>query len=110
MFDVGLPVHFLVDAARRAGEAAGQAVLVRQKGDPDRGTVTLLLNTLDGQVQILVQQRDFDGNLAWINPLRDSELPESEAEAYLQRLAKRDPDAWILEVEDRLGRNPFSFL
>ncbi len=110
MFDVGLPVHFLIDAARRAGEAEGQTVMIRQKGDPDRGTITLLLNGLDGQVQVLTQQRDFDGNLAWINPLRDSSLPESESETYLHRLAKRDPDAWILEVEDRLSRNPFSFL
>lgn len=110
MFDVGLPIHFLVDAARRAGEGQGQIVMVRQKGDPDRGTVTLLLNGLDGQIQVLTQQRDFDGNLAWINPLRDSDLAESAAEAYVDRLAKRDPDAWILEVEDRLRRNPFDFL
>jgi hypothetical protein len=31
--------------------------------------------------------------------------PEADVEAYLAREIKFDPDVWIVEVEDRAGRN-----
>ena len=37
--------------------------------------------------------------------LRTQPVADTEAEAYLARQIKFDPDCWIVEVEDRAGRN-----
>ena len=48
-----------------------------------------------------------DGRLAWLRATGESTVSEADADAYLERQAKVDPDLWVLEVEDRDGRNPF---
>jgi hypothetical protein len=32
-------------------------------------------------------------------------VPDAEIESYLARQLKFDPDIWIVEIEDRAGRN-----
>jgi hypothetical protein len=37
--------------------------------------------------------------------LKECPAPDAAVEAYLAREIKFDPDVWIVEVEDRAGRN-----
>jgi hypothetical protein len=41
----------------------------------------------------------------FIRSLKAQPAPEADAEAYLGRQIKFDPDIWIVEVEDRDGRS-----
>jgi len=72
------------------------------KGDATAGTVIVKSATLDGQARAF--QRSFDlasGARVWVVL---TEGVEAEVDALLQRQRGRDPDLWIIEVEDRQGR------
>lgn len=72
-------------------------------GDDSAGTVLVKLNTLDGQA--VAYQRSFDlmsGTRAWVILI---EGDEAEVDAALRRQRARDPDLWVIEVEDRQGRH-----
>jgi hypothetical protein len=102
-----LPTELWVTAhLRRCSRAATPAVL-RRRGEPERGTVLLKLNLLEAGCRILTQARDLDGRLGWLAALGGQLVPEPEAEAYIDRAVSRDPDLWVIEIEDRRGVNPF---
>ncbi|RFP91169.1 DUF1491 family protein [Rhodobacteraceae bacterium 63075] len=78
------------------------AFVVRH-GDDTAGAVLVKLNTLDGNATAF--QRRFDllsDRRVWDALAKGS---ESEVDAVLRRQAGFDPDAWIIEVEDRQGRH-----
>lgn len=75
---------------------------VTAKGDPTAGAVIVKCARLDGSAS--AWQRSFDlltGARAWV-PLTDG--PEPEVDALLARQRARDPDLWLIEIEDRQGR------
>ncbi|MBO9395716.1 DUF1491 family protein [Shimia sp. R9_2] len=72
-------------------------------GDDTAGAVLVKLNTLDGKATVF--QRSFDlmsGERKWVVL---SEGDEAEVDAALARQRSFDPDAWVIEVEDRQGRH-----
>jgi hypothetical protein len=102
-----LPTELWVQAhLRRCSVEATPAVLLR-RGEPERGTVLLKLNQIEAGCRILSQARDLDGRLGWLTALGGKLVPEAEADAYIARAVERDPDLWVIEIEDRAGRNPF---
>lgn len=77
-------------------------VYVTARGDATAGTVIVKCATLDGKARAM--QRSFDlmtGVRAWVTL---AEGPEAEVDAMLQRQRARDPDLWLIDVEDRAGR------
>lgn len=76
---------------------------VTAHGDDVAGSVVVKVATLDGQAT--AYQRSFDlmtGARQWMSLV---EGPEGEVDATLARQRSRDPDLWIIEVEDREGRH-----
>jgi hypothetical protein len=102
-----LPTELWVQAhLRRCSVEATPAALLR-RGEPERGTVLLKLNQIEAGCRILTQARDLDGRLGWLAALGGKLVREAEADAYIARAVERDPDLWVIEIEDRSGRNPF---
>ncbi|MGE0747049.1 MAG: DUF1491 family protein [Rhodospirillales bacterium] len=79
-------------------------VAVRRRGDADAGSVILKLDRLDGTAVVLAQTRDGDGAPAWLRATGPAPVPDADAEAYIERAIRRDPDVWVVEIEDRGGR------
>ncbi len=77
-------------------------VYVTAKGDPTAGAVLVKVATLNGQAR--AYQRSFDlmaDSRVWV-VLADG--AEAEVDALLTRQRSRDPDLWVIELEDRQGR------
>jgi len=81
---------------------AGIAAYVTARGDATAGAVAVKLATLDGRARAF--QRILDpasGGRRWELL---AEGPEAEIDATLARARGRDPDLWLIEIEDRAGR------
>ena len=96
-----------ISAHLRQCFADGIAAYVIRKGDPQSGTLLLKINRLGGGCSVLGQSRDLDGNLGWLPAFADEAVGEAQADAYIDRALQRDPDLWVVEIEDREGRHPF---
>lgn len=107
MSDARIPVSLWIDAHLRQLNAVGVGYYIVNKGAFAAGTVLLKINKLDGFVRVLTQIRDMDGNLGWMNALKDETVAESDADQYISRAISRDPDIWVIEIEDKNGSNPF---
>ena len=78
------------------------AVVVK-RGDPDAGAVILRLNRLDGTSHVFAQARTAAGERAWTKASgadAEGRLPDADADVYIERQRKFDPDLWVLEIED----------
>jgi len=87
---------------RRAAESGFQ-VQVRQKGDARRGSVVIMLRDATANVQILTMVRSSNGRTVWLPVHGGGAVNELRAERYVERLARTDPDLWILDVEPSAG-------
>jgi hypothetical protein len=98
-----LTADFWVAAYLARLRAAAIPVYITARGDATAGAVAVKLATLDGRAALW--RRMFD-------PMTDSrtwtcltEGPEADIDAALGRERARDPDLWVIEVEDRQGRH-----
>lgn len=91
-------VHAYLTRLRQEGVAA----YVMARGDATAGAVLVKLATLDGRAQAFQRSPDaVSGGRVWTLL---AEGTEAEVDAVLTRQRARDPDVWIVELEDRAGR------
>ena len=108
MSEERLPTALWVEAHLHRLTAEGRAYYILHKGEYASGMVLVKINALDGTCVLLQQQRDFMTDmLGWVPALNKEIVEESEADAYIRRAVDRDPDLWVVEVEDRDMKNPF---
>ena len=69
--------------------------------------VLLKIHDLSGKSVLLTQQRDLSGDLGWTQAIAGENIEESKIDDYITRAVKRDPDLWVIEIEDRALNNPF---
>ncbi|NHN88131.1 DUF1491 family protein [Acetobacter conturbans] len=96
-----------VSAVLRQANASGHPAFRRRRGYEDAGGVLVILGSRDRRAVVLTQTRDADGAMAWMKGSGVEPVTESEAEAYVERQVKRDPDLWVLEIEADDFEPPF---
>jgi hypothetical protein len=99
---VRLKSAIYVQAVIRRCEAAGAAAYLVRRGAEEAGAVFLKINRLDGTCTVLSPARRGEERV-WMRPLGESG-DDTSASEYFARQLRFDPDIWILEIEDRLGR------
>lgn len=101
-----LRTEIWVAALIRRAEVAGAFAAVAARGDPDAGAVVVKINHLDGRARAYAPAIDSSGERVWLDPLgHDEPAPEREIDDYLRTRRARDPDLWVVEIEDREGRD-----
>ena len=106
-----LKSNIWVAAYLRRCQTEGVFGAVRRRGAEEAGAVFIKVSKLDGTADVYgpAPQSTFDearpADRAFIRSLKTQGATEADAEAYLARQIKFDSDIWIVEVEDRAGRN-----
>jgi hypothetical protein len=100
-----------VAAYLRRCQVEGVAAVVRRRGAEEAGAIFVRIDRLDGTSDLFgpAPQSAFDSApgaaRAFSASLAEQPASDASIESYLAREIKFDPDIWIVEVEDRNGRN-----
>jgi hypothetical protein len=105
-----LKSNIWVAAYLRRCQAEGVFGAVRRRGAEEAGAVFVKVSLLDGKAMLYVpapQTAYEDGRPVdrFFMPAGPQPLPEHTVEERLAKEIRFDPDAWIVETEDRTGRH-----
>jgi len=99
-----------VSAYLRRCQTEGVFGAVRHRGAEEAGAVFVKVSLLDGNAMLYVPapQTSYDDDRPvdrFFVPLAPQPVPEPAVEERLTKELRFDPDAWIVETEDRAGRH-----
>jgi hypothetical protein len=107
---VRLKSSIWVAAYLRRCQTEGVFGAVRRRGAEEAGAVFVKVASLDGNAMLYVPapQTVYDEARPierLFMPISKAPVPEPSVEERLQKEIRFDPDAWIVETEDRAGRH-----
>ena len=100
-----LKSNIWIAAEIRRCAVQGTIAVVARKGDPDAGQILLKVNRFAAGCIVHAVAAGIDGARRWMPATGPAPVPEPEADAYIARQVGRDPDLWVLEIEDPHGRH-----
>jgi hypothetical protein len=105
-----LKTNIWVAAYLRRCQGEGVFGAVRRRGAEEAGAVFVKVATMDGTAMLYVPapQTVYDEDRPverLFTPVSPDPMPEQSVEERLTREVRFDPDAWIVETEDRAGRH-----
>jgi len=100
-----------VSAYVRRCHVEGVFAAVRRRGAEEAGAIFIKINRLDGTADVygpapqsaFAEEHPVDR--AFSPAMKTMPAPDADAETYLARQMRFDPDVWVIETEDRAGRH-----
>lgn len=97
-----------VQALIRQCDLKGIGAVIAKSGAPEAGAVYLLVTTSRTEGKIFAPAPgptyDDDGKRNWHCPLGELPVALSDAQEYLERQRRFDPDIWIIDIDDPKGQ------
>ncbi len=109
-----LKANIWVKSYLRRCQAKGCFAAVVRHGDDDAGAIYIRVNMLNGMSKLFAPApMGFDDNGAshggtgrqWMAAIDDMPADDAQIELLIQQQMQLDPDFWVIEVEDRDGRD-----
>jgi hypothetical protein len=91
---------------RQTTLAGGMGMMLR-RGDEDSGGILLVVRDRAGGLCAFAEARATDGELAWMRTTGADPIDQAALDSYLERQLRRDPDLWVLELENKELALPF---
>lgn len=93
-----------VAAILRRYDMHGIPAFQRRRGDADSGALIVKLALGERRAFVLIQTYDAAGKRAWMRQGGAEPIDDGAAEAAIEKAIARDPDLYVIEIEDAQGR------
>ena len=104
-----LRADIFVAALIRRGQVAGAYATLRRRGAPEAGAIFVRVDRLDGTSALFgpAPQSEIgeDGDRVFHRMHKEEWIENPGVEDRLRREMNFDPDLWIVDIEDRQGRD-----
>ena len=94
-----MPAHLEVAGILRRAQVEGGFGTVLHKGDPDRGSIILLVSSRGGHVACLERVLSPAGSYSWQRTGPAESASSTEVADFLARRARFDEDSWAVELD-----------
>jgi hypothetical protein len=94
-----LPAHLEVASILRRAQVAGDFATILRKGDPERGSLLLMVNSRGRHIASLERVLLLESGYAWraVGPAESAS--STEIADFLARRARFDEDCWAIELD-----------
>jgi hypothetical protein len=96
-----LKTEIRVSALIRRAQSGGAFAAVLRRGDADAGAFWVTVRQ-GPQLFLYMEQMSMAGGREWY---KDGPFDEPELTQRINKAVDRDPDIWIVEIEDAAGRH-----
>ena len=79
--------------------AQGEFAAIVRKGDPDSGTLLLVVTSRGSHFACLERVLDMDGRYSWHACGPSESASSADVADFLARRARFDPDSWVIELD-----------
>lgn len=104
-----LRADIFVAALLRRAQVEGAYAILRRRGAPEAGAIFVRVDRLDGTSALFgpapQSEINDDGDRLFQRVHRDAWIDNLAVEERLRREIGFDPDLWIVDIEDRKGRD-----
>ncbi len=98
MTESRLPASLEVSAFVRRTQATGGFAMVLKKGEPDAGTILVVILDNQGLGTLFERMPQIDGSRKWTEIKSQSIENKNDFDTYLGRRTEQDADLWLIEL------------
>ena len=107
-----LKSYLVIESASILAKKNGIPIFVKKKGNLDAGIIFVIIDTLDGEVKLFRRNLNYviEKNktfIEYVNLFEDKKVDYSLVEKRIKSEISIDPDCWVVEIEDKNGKNYF---